>query len=513
MFKYASEVGAYVYTRWGIPIPSSWIAVLLVLTIATCTLQFLSSKHRYDNDGVLRLQSLPYIDAWYFLTKPYDFLQHNLRKTGKRMFSFNIRQHHVVVLTGAESRKIFHTDKSLSLGQANLILRGVVPQIQDVGIKYDELAGEPETEFIKRLHVLQHRDRLVDLIPILLDDLNRVMKDWGNQATINPFDQMYKLVFQMTMRMATCRELSDDPDAVKALAQHYRDHRNGSTPTAALFPWFPSWAKVTKLKATTALFNMLSSHVELRRKSTVQTNDPFDILIARGDTNTNVAGFIAIMIAGAVNTGTSSSWALLHLAVNAVWKAKAINELKTLVTNHSNAISSEPIHKQLASIPLTAWEEETPVLDAVIRETLRLFMTGSSLRRVVYDDVTFGDITIKRGDFLACSHADVHLDPDIYTDPLVFDPARYGPGREEDKKVAFGYISWGAGRHICAGMRVAKLEIKLLLAVVLLRYKYTLVDGSGHSPTALPKANKNSHDPDVQILGEPCYLKLERLNA
>jgi hypothetical protein len=28
---------------------------------------------------------------------------------------------------------------------------------------------------------------------------------------------------------------------------------------------------------------------------------------------------------------------------------------------------------------------------------------------------------------------------------MMFDPDRYGPGREEDRKETFGYLSWGAG--------------------------------------------------------------------
>ncbi len=42
-----------------------------------------------------------------------------------------------------------------------------------------------------------------------------------------------------------------------------------------------------------------------------------------------------------------------------------------------------------------------------------------------------------------------HMNPEIYTDPTEFDPGRYLPGREEDKKVDNAYLGWGAGLHPC----------------------------------------------------------------
>jgi cytochrome P450 len=40
-------------------------------------------------------------------------------------------------------------------------------------------------------------------------------------------------------------------------------------------------------------------------------------------------------------------------------------------------------------------------------------------------------------------------------------------------------------------MKVAKLEIKTIVAFVLSRYEYTLVDGSGQPPKQLPQSNRN----------------------
>ena len=74
-------------------------------------------------------------------------------------------------------------------------------------------------------------------------------------------------------------------------------------------------------------------------------------------------------------------------------------------------------------------------------------MTQNStfLRRNVGKDVEMQGVTIQKGDFLAYGVSDVHMNEDIYTEPEKFDPARFEVGREEDKKVEFGYLGWGVG--------------------------------------------------------------------
>ena len=52
---------------------------------------------------------------------------------------------------------------------------------------------------------------------------------------------------------------------------------------------------------------------------------------------------------------------------------------------------------------------------------------------------------MKLGDYVVYSQADAHLDPEIYSNPHAFDPERYLPGREEDRKEANAYLAWGAG--------------------------------------------------------------------
>ena len=116
-----------------------------------------------------------------------------------------------------------------------------------------------------------------------------------------------------------------------------------------------------------------------------------------------------------------------------------------MLNKYTTNTSNEPLHQRLASIKVSAWEEEMPALELIIRETLRISISGLAFRRNLLEDMTLAGGLVKTGDFVAYSLADVHLDPEIYPQPNVFDPARFTPGREEDKKSTFSFLGWGVG--------------------------------------------------------------------
>ena len=58
-------------------------------------------------------------------------------------------------------------------------------------------------------------------------------------------------------------------------------------------------------------------------------------------------------------------------------------------------------------------------------------------------------------------------------EPARFDPERYAPPREEDKR-DFAFIAFGGGRHKCLGNAFAILQIKAILAMLLGQYEFEL---------------------------------------
>jgi len=174
-----------------------------------------------------------------------------------------------------------------------------------------------------------------------------------------------------------------------------------------------------------------------------------------------------------------------------------------------DSIPSATLHEKLRAIPISAWEDELPTFDACIRESQRICMANANLRRNIGGDIKIGGQVVRQGDFLVYRMADVHLDPEYYPQPHKYDPGRW-LGPDPNPSAAFPFLGWGAGRHPCTGMKAAKLEIKLILAVLLMRYKYEIVDKDGKFPDPLPVPNMNDNH-QARPLGATYYFNFKEV--
>ncbi|KAJ7461023.1 cytochrome P450 [Mycena galericulata] len=486
--------------------PEPALGIFLGFVLILGILSVRASHKHIDNSKVYDLGGYPLLSAWLFFAKRYDFMCGTFKRTGQNMFRFRVLQHHVVALSGEEGRRVFFSEKNFNMEEGYKILGGPAPRLQDINIKPVEEGPGPLIKHV--LSLFRNKDRMTDVIPYLFEDMNRRMDEWGQSGKLNPFKEMYDLVFQMTVRMGTCRELADNQQATNRLSELFLLHEQAASPVSLLLPWLPGPARNTKEKATRAMYDMLTHYVDLRRNSDTQSADAIDLLIAEGyDDATTVAYTLGIIFAGVINTGMIVCWTIVYLGDKPEWREKVANEVGALLLCHGS--SSDSIHRRFASIPLTAWEGEMPVLDAVVKETMRMTVSGTALRRNVGGDMLISQKTIRDGDFLAYSLGDIHFNHDIYSNPLSFNPARFLEGREEKNEVTFPFLGWGAGRHPCAGMRAAKLEIKVAISLFLSKFDYELVDASGKLLKSLPRPDRNGIQ-NTKPLGEPCYLKFER---
>jgi sterol 14-demethylase len=181
---------------------------------------------------------------------------------------------------------------------------------------------------------------------------------------------------------------------------------------------------------------------------------------------------------------------LIDLAIHPEWREKCKKEIQELISRHLGGSPSATLSEKLAAIPISAWEDELPILEACTRESQRISITGATLRRNLRDEIKIGEQVVRRGDFLAYSLGDVHLNPEYYPEPYKYDPGRWlRPDPVPDS--VYTFLGWGVGRHPCTGMKVAKLEMKLILAMFLTRYEFDLVDKDGKFPNPLPVPDRN----------------------
>jgi sterol 14-demethylase len=154
------------------------------------------------------------------------------------------------------------------------------------------------------------------------------------------------------------------------------------------------------------------------------------------------------------------------LASNAEWKARCREEIDGAVAKHRTSAVQCP-SDILDTLTLEEWEAEFPVVDACLREAIRVAMPGAVFRKNTSgSDIAIGKsktgaaAVIPSGSYATYLTDDVHMDPAIYPDPHTFNPGRYlrvhhngdsaaaaGPRKKEEEP--HSYVGWGSGLHPC----------------------------------------------------------------
>jgi sterol 14-demethylase len=144
---------------------------------------------------------------------------------------------------------------------------------------------------------------------------------------------------------------------------------------------------------------------------------------------------------------------------------------------------------------------EVPVLEAVLKEVLRLHPPLVILMRGVLQDLTVEGVTIPAGKLVAISPAVSHRIPELFRDSTRFDPTRYDEGRAEDE-TPFAWIPFGGGHHRCSGAAFALMQLKAITMSLLRRFTFELVDPP------------DSYGPDytkmVVQVRQPCRVRYRR---
>jgi len=159
--------------------------------------------------------------------------------------------------------------------------------------------------------------------------------------------------------------------------------------------------------------------------------------------------------AGFDTTAASLAWMLwccgLDSEVWAALRAEADDVLGAPGQNHDEAD-----HTTLNRLELA---------DRVMREGLRLHPAGVISPREAARDIQVGEHTIPKGTLILWSAHLSGRDPDVWDDPLRFNPDRFHNMTEDQQAGAdAAWVPFGGGRRNCIGFALAQMELTLLIA-------------------------------------------------
>lgn len=105
-------------------------------------------------------------------------------------------------------------------------------------------------------------------------------------------------------------------------------------------------------------------------------------------------------------------------------------------------------------------------LQAVLKETLRLYPAVPLLQREAITDCTVSGYHILAGTQLFVNISKIHRDPKLWADPLDFHPERFLTTHMEYdvRGQNFELIPFGSGRRVCPGISFALQTMQFTLA-------------------------------------------------
>lgn len=117
-----------------------------------------------------------------------------------------------------------------------------------------------------------------------------------------------------------------------------------------------------------------------------------------------------------------------------------------------------------------------PFLEAVVRETLRLYPPAFAIAREVTSPFTLGEYAIGKGDQLMLSAFVMQRNARYFPDPEAFKPERW-LDPQISQLPRFAYFPFGGGPRVCIGNHFAMMEAQLVLGTLLQHAELTVSPG------------------------------------
>lgn len=115
-----------------------------------------------------------------------------------------------------------------------------------------------------------------------------------------------------------------------------------------------------------------------------------------------------------------------------------------------------------------------PLLDAVLKETMRILPPAPLQMRVAEQDTTLGGYTVPKRSRVVLSTFMTNRMPDLYSEADRFVPERWST----INPTAFEYLAFSAGPRRCPGYQFGWNVMKIALAIIFKRYRVSLTPGA-----------------------------------
>jgi cytochrome P450 len=234
------------------------------------------------------------------------------------------------------------------------------------------------------------------------------------------------------------------------------------TALATLWPWLPVPSNRRFVRVKSRLDAIVDGLVARHGRGS-EGGDIVDRLLAARDPETGEGmsaaqirdEIITLMLAGHETSATGLTWTFHLLARHPEIEERLCAEL-------AHVLGGRPA--------MTADLPRLPYLKQVVQESMRLYPPVWGIARKCTEETEFGAYRVPRNAYIAITMYVLHRHPQYWPDPERFDPERFDPKRSESRH-SYCYLPFSAGPRACIGAGMAMLEIQLVLAQLLQRFR------------------------------------------
>lgn len=424
-----------------------------------------------------------------FVRAAMQLLAH-ARATCGDVASFDVGPKKMVLLTGPEASEAFFRapDEVLSPSEAYEMMTPVFGK----DIVYDAPIDKMREQFGMLLPCLQDR-RMRTYAEVIAREVERSLATWGDEGVMDMYEYTKVLTNYTSSTCLLGQQFRDE--MTDEFARVYSDLERGITPLAYLNAHLPIPSFRKRDRARVRLVEMITQLIADRRRRGIEGDDFLQILMeakykdGRSLSEHEITGLLlAAMFAGHHTSAVTAAWMMLELTGSRPLYERVQTEIFRVY-----GADGKVTYPSLRDVPVT---------EGCVKETLRLHPPLFMLMRVARRDWEYDGYVIPKGTYLVTSPTVTHSIPQLFRDPARFDPDRYGPGREEDKR-PFAFQAFGGGHHKCLGNAFALLQIKAIFAILMRKFAFS----SYGDPLA----------PDFHgvVVGprQPCRVRYRRLRA
>ncbi|KAM6214968.1 cytochrome P450 7A1 [Rhynchocyon petersi] len=468
----------------------------IIVVMCCCLWLILGVRRRKIGEPPLENGFIPYLGcALQFGANPLEFLRANQRKHG-HVFTCQLMGKYVHFITNPLSfHKVLCHGKHFDWRKFHFTISAKV-----FGHKSFDPSDGHTTENINKTFIKTLQgDALNPLAEAMMENLQLIMKPsisprpkeapW---VTEGMYSFCYRVMFEAGYTTLFGKDLTRQ-DSQKALMLSSVDNFKQFD---KIFPALVAGLPIHMFKAAHHAREKLAQ--DLRHENLCRRDRLSDLVSLRMLLNEQLSTFddmekakthLVLLWASQANTIPATFWSLFYLIRSPEAMKAATEEVNKTLETAGQKISFEGKPICLNQMQLT----DMPVLDSIIKESLRLSSASLNIRAAKEDFILHiedGSFNIRKDDFIAFYPQLIHLDPEIYPDPLTFKYDRYLDENGKAKtafysnglKLKYYYMPFGSGATICPGRIFAVHEIKQFLILMISYFELALVDSHVKCP-------------------------------